>query len=141
LKWPLLRPGRRWATFIVLAGLALCPACFQGVRRPPPERIPVAAVLEEGAASYYGLGFQGRKTASGERFDLRALTAAHRTLRFGTCVTVLNLRNQKHVDVRINDRGPFAKDRIIDVSEEAARRLGMVADGSVPVRLYLCPGR
>jgi len=97
-------------------------------------------VLEEGVASYYGLDFQGRRTASGERFDLRALTAAHRTLRFGTCVTVLNLSNQKRVDVRINDRGPFAKGRIIDVSQEAARRLGMVANGSALVRLYLCSG-
>jgi rare lipoprotein A len=126
---------------IALAALALCPGCFQAVRRPSLERVPAAAVLEEGVASYYGLAFQGRKTASGERFDLRELTAAHRTLRFGTCVTVLNLNNQKHIDVRINDRGPFAKGRIIDVSQEAARRLGMVENGSAPVRLYLCPGR
>ncbi len=89
-------------------------------------------------ASYYATELEGHRTASGEAFDQRKLTGAHRALRFGTCVTVVNPRNRHSVDVRINDRGPFSPDRIIDVSRAAAEELGMLAAGVVRVRLYFC---
>ncbi|MFZ3202846.1 MAG: septal ring lytic transglycosylase RlpA family protein, partial [Pseudomonas sp.] len=86
-------------------------------------------------ASYYGARHHGKKTASGERFDQHALTAAHRSLPFGSRVLVTNLRNEKSVVVRINDRGPYARGRIIDVSRQAAERLDMLRAGVVPVRV------
>ncbi len=89
----------------------------------------------KGNATWYGGRFHGRKTASGERFDKNAMTAAHRTLAFGTVVRVTNLRNGKRVTVRINDRGPYGKGRVIDVSENAARKLGMLRAGVVPVSI------
>jgi rare lipoprotein A len=92
----------------------------------------------EGRASFYGAGLHGRLTASGERFDKHQLTAAHRTLRFGTCVEVENLDNGRSVRVRVNDRGPFVGDRLIDVSEAAARALGMLEKGLAQVRLRPC---
>jgi rare lipoprotein A len=88
-----------------------------------------------GSASYYGHRFHGRKTASGERFDMHAFTAAHRTLAMGTHVRVTNLDNGRKVVVRINDRGPFHSRRIIDVSYAAARELGMLGTGVAPVKL------
>jgi rare lipoprotein A len=92
----------------------------------------------EGVASYYGESFRGRRTASGERFDPDAFTAAHRTLAFGTCVRVLNEENGRSVRVRVNDRGPFVRGRILDVSEAAGRALDMVQRGVARVRLFLC---
>jgi rare lipoprotein A len=89
----------------------------------------------EGKASYYGARHHGRKTASGERFDQHALTAAHRSLPFGSRVRVTNLRNDKSVVVRINDRGPYARGRIIDLSKRAAEQLDMLRAGVVPVRV------
>ena len=89
----------------------------------------------EGLASYYGARHHGNKTASGERFDQNALTAAHRSLAFGSRVRVTNLRNSKTVVVRINDRGPFSPKRIIDLSQKAAEQLDMLRDGVVPVRI------
>jgi rare lipoprotein A len=88
-----------------------------------------------GLASWYGHWHQGRITASGEAFDPSALTAAHRTLPFGTRVRVTNLDNGRQVSVRITDRGPYWPRRVIDLSREAARMLGMLADGVAPVRL------
>ena len=94
--------------------------------------------LDEGYAVYYSDSFQGRKTASGELYDKAALTAAHRSLPFSTVVRVTNLTNRRAVQVRINDRGPFSsKRRIIDLSRAAAERIGMIADGVVPVRLEI----
>ena len=89
----------------------------------------------EGKASYYGSRHHGRRTASGERFDQHALTAAHRTLPFGTWVKVTNLNNDRTVVVRVNDRGPHVRGRIIDLSREAAERLGMLRAGVAPVRV------
>ena len=86
-------------------------------------------------ASYYADRYHGRSTASGERFDQQALTAAHRTLAFGTKVRVTRLDDGREVTVRINDRGPFVRGRIVDLSKRAARRLGMLRDGAVKVRL------
>ncbi|CAD5107991.1 septal ring lytic transglycosylase RlpA family protein [Zestomonas carbonaria] len=88
-----------------------------------------------GKASWYGAKHHGKKTASGERFDQNALTAAHRSLPFGTRVRVTNLNNDRSVVVRINDRGPYARGRIIDVSRKAAEQLGMLGAGVVPVRV------
>jgi len=95
--------------------------------------------LQEGKAVYYSSAYQGRKTASGEVYDEEALTAAHRTLAFGTVVRVTNLGNGKSVVVRINDRGPFGKkkERIIDLSLAAAREIDMVKAGVVPVLLEI----
>ena len=88
-----------------------------------------------GFASYYASRFDGNKTASGERYDEKALTAAHRTLPFGTRVQVTNLANGRSVVVRITDRGPFARGRVIDLSRRAARRLDFLRDGTTRVRL------
>lgn len=88
-----------------------------------------------GMASWYGPGFAGRLTANGERFDPSKLTCAHRTFKFGTILEVTNLENGRSVVVRVNDRGPYAKNRVIDLSEEAARRIGMIEKGHVKVRI------
>lgn len=92
-------------------------------------------ISEQGKASFYADFFQGRQTSNGETFKQRKLTAAHRSLPFGTRVKVKNLKNGKTVRVRINDRGPFVDGRIIDLSKKAAKRLGMVNDGVVPVEI------
>lgn len=89
----------------------------------------------EGIASYYAEEFDGRKTSNGETYDMHALTAAHRTLPFNTKVRVVNLENGLSVVVRVNDRGPFKEERIIDLSLEAARRVGLIANGTAPVRI------
>lgn len=88
-----------------------------------------------GLASWYGLTFHGRRTASGERFDMNALTAAHPWLPFGTLVQVRSLVNDRVVTVRINDRGPHTGGRIIDLSHAAARALGLLSRGTKPVEL------
>jgi rare lipoprotein A len=89
----------------------------------------------KGTASYYGGKFHGRRTASGERFNQEALTAAHKTLPLGTKVRVINVRTGDSVEVRINDRGPYHGGRIIDLSKGAARELGMLPAGTAKVRL------
>jgi len=93
------------------------------------------SVSEAGVASYYAHKYHGRKTASGERFDMNDMTAAHKTLPFGTRVRVTNVSNGKSVTVRINDRGPFVKGRVIDLSLAAAKKLDMVNAGLAQVRL------
>ncbi len=92
---------------------------------------------ESGQASYYGNEFHGRKTANGERFDQGKLTAAHRTLPFGTRVKVTNTQNGKSVVVRVNDRGPFVKGRVIDLSSSAFKSLASLNAGVVPVRIQV----
>lgn len=98
------------------------------------ESTPLAR-LESGIASWYGRQFHGRKTANGERFDMDALTAAHPRLPFGSWVRVRNPANGRSVDVRINDRGPHIKRRVIDLSRAAARALGVA--GTHPVEISL----
>ena len=93
--------------------------------------------LERGQASWYGPGFHGRRTASGERYDQHALTAAHKTLPFGTLVRVRSLVTGKEVDVRVTDRGPFVRGRVIDVSRAAAETLGMMGLGIKQVSLHI----
>jgi rare lipoprotein A len=92
-----------------------------------------------GLASYYGRKFNGRRTASGERYDMHAMTAAHPGLEFGSRVEVTNLKNGRKVQVRINDRGPFIKGRIIDLSYAAAKKIGMLSQGVVKVRVRAVP--
>ena len=101
---------------------------------------PAGEILKEfqrGHASWYGPGFHGRRTASGERFDMKDYTAAHRTLPFGTVVRVHSLVNGRDVDVRITDRGPFSHNRIIDLSRAAAEELGMLGMGFKEVVLLI----
>lgn len=88
-----------------------------------------------GMASWYGGRFHGRKTANGERYNMNAMTAAHKTLPFGTRVLVTNTRNGRSVQVRINDRGPFIRGRVIDLSRAAASQIGLTASGVAPVRV------
>ncbi|MBD2033995.1 septal ring lytic transglycosylase RlpA family protein [Leptolyngbya sp. FACHB-321] len=101
------------------------------------SQVAVGAIRQKlsGMASWYGPGFHGNPSASGERFNQNAMTAAHRTLPFGTKVVVTNINNGQSVVVRINDRGPFSGDRVIDLSAGAARMLGLIQSGVAPVRL------
>ena len=115
---------------------ALVSACATTPEAPAPGA-PGPGWSEDGIASWYGGddGFEGKPTASGEIYDSAQLTAAHRELPLGTVVEVTNRDNGKRVRVRINDRGPFLKGRILDVSQEAARRLDLIGPGVAPVRI------
>ena len=117
-------------TGLLLAHLALLVTC------PILHEARAGEREEIGLASYY---FEGQKTASGEPFDSNALTGAHRTVPFGTTVRVTMLKTGKQVIVRINDRGPFVKGRIIDVSRHAAEVLGMVGAGLARVKVEIVP--
>jgi len=134
-----------WLALPWAGGTAIADEVPQEDLRPPlsmgavPDR-PEQALppLEQGRASWYGgERWHGRRTASGERFDRHALTAAHRSLPFGTWVRVVNLTNGREVHVRINDRGPVSRRLIIDLSEAAAERLGFRSAGKAQVRLHL----
>ncbi|MFH0920980.1 MAG: septal ring lytic transglycosylase RlpA family protein [Fibrobacterota bacterium] len=118
---------------------ATAPASAERMVRPEPqaENGGGGRVFEEGEASYYAHQFHGRKTSNGETFDMNALTAAHRTLPFNTRVRVKNMDNGQSVVVRINDRGPFARDRIIDLSLAAARAVSLTQAGHARVQLTL----
>lgn len=94
-------------------------------------------MVEEGVASYYAEEFNGRQTSNGETYDMNQMTAAHRTLPFNSRVRVTNMDNGKSVIVRINDRGPFKDDRVIDLSLEAAKRLELIGSGTTRVRLQV----
>jgi rare lipoprotein A len=98
---------------------------------------PAALAAEEGLASWYGGHFQGRQTANGEIFDTNQLTAAHKSLPFGTIVQVKHKESGRTVQVRINDRGPFVAGRIIDLSRAAADAIGLTAQGVAPVKLTI----
>ncbi|MDZ7689717.1 MAG: septal ring lytic transglycosylase RlpA family protein [Balneolaceae bacterium] len=106
--------------------------------KPAPDEFDNA--IERGVASWYGPNFHGKMTANGEIYDMNSLTAAHRTLPFNTFVRVLNLENQEAVIVRINDRGPFKDNRIIDLSRKAASEIEMIGPGTANVRLFLVEG-
>jgi len=88
-----------------------------------------------GQASWYGSKYHGKRTASGERYNMRAYTAAHKTLPFGTIVRVTNTNNGKSVDVKINDRGPFVKGRVIDLSRKSFEQIGNINAGTLPVKI------
>ena len=104
-------------------------------RKTSPRRAAKHAL--NGTASWYGPGFHGKKTASGEIYDQTKLTAAHKTLPLGTKARVTNLDNGSAVEVEINDRGPFVDGRIIDLSRAAAGALGLIKSGTAPVRVEL----
>ncbi len=129
-----MKPISDLKPFLFLAlvvGLASCSV--------PPSRIPPPVtpprVSQTGIASWYGPGFHGKTTASGIIYNQHDLTAAHQTLPLGTRVLVTNLDNGRSIEVFINDRGPFAKGRIIDLSYAAAESLGMIGPGTIPVRI------
>jgi rare lipoprotein A len=133
--------GRRyWCLLWVVTTLGFggCVAPPTGPRTslPPPQ--PSLTILT-GRASWYGEAHHGLLTASGERYDMHALTAAHPSLPFGTRLRVVNLANDRAVEVRVNDRGPIVPGRILDLSYGAARRLGAVEAGVVPVRITVLP--
>ena len=118
--------------FFFLAGvLSLFFFTCSPVSYPPPTNI------QTGIASWYGPNFHGKSTSSKEIYDMHDLTAAHKSLPFGTYVVVTNLDNGKSVTVRINDRGPFVKGRIIDLSYAAAKAIDMIGTGTAPVRLEI----
>ncbi|KPP96154.1 MAG: lytic transglycosylase RlpA [Bacteroidetes bacterium HLUCCA01] len=112
---------------LVLFGLMLLTGCAASR----------GSVIDSGMASWYGPGFHGKTTANGETYDQNAMTAAHRTLPFNTVVRVINVENGKAVTVRINDRGPYVDNRVIDLSYAAAREIDMVDAGLARVRLQL----
>lgn len=131
-------PVARLSTLLLVAWtLTSVSACRSARPTPTPAATAERNFLESGQASWYGPGFYGRRTASGEIFDGKSSTAAHRTLPFGTLVEVVNLDNGRRLVVRINDRGPFIKNRIVDLSKAAAEALGVVGPGVARVELYL----
>ncbi len=120
-----------------------------GAQIPAPSGPPPAAenqpaipgqYVEQGIASWYGAPFNGRRTSDGEIYNMYQFTAAHRTLPFGSIVQVTDLANGRQIDVRINDRGPFVNNRVIDLSYSAAKALGMLGPGTAPVRLEVVSG-
>ncbi len=115
------------SVFVLATMLAGCGCLGSGASRKGRSQV--------GIASWYGEEFHGRPTSSGEIFDMYKLTAAHKELPLGTRVLVTNLKNRKRVVVKINDRGPFVQGRIIDLSYGAAKKIGMLADGVVKVRI------
>jgi rare lipoprotein A len=133
----------RFLALTVTIGLVACAPTEMARRDADAEAATEAQaptrVIERGRVSLYGHEFAGRTTASGERFDPEALTMAHRALPFGTRVRVTNLENQRSIEVVVNDRGPFVRGRIADLSLAAARRLGMTVDGVVDAVLEIDP--
>lgn len=137
-------PARKAARFHALVRacailvLLVLAACGGGTKSTAKRKRTAAAetdgapTIQRGKASWYGGSFHGGPTASGERYNKRSMTAAHRSLRFGTRVRVTNLKNGRSVVVRINNRGPYSKGRIIDLSEAAAEQLDMIDAGVVP---------
>ena len=125
------------AALVILLSLAGCSSSRETGAAGTDDHYPAVDVLhsEEGVASYYHRKFQGRRTASGERFDNNDLTAAHRDFPFGTWVRVTAVSTGKSVIVRINDRGPHKRTRVIDLSQEAARHLDMIRAGLLQVRV------
>ena len=122
---------------MAVALLAVTAGCARRAAAPTPRAVRPAPIgwTETGIASWYGAPYDGRRAASGEIFDTKKLTAAHRTLPFDTWVEVTNLQNRERVNVRINDRGPFVDGRIIDLSFAAADAIGLVRPGIARVRL------
>jgi rare lipoprotein A len=126
------RPARLLAGWACVLGVLALTGCGS----TPKAGDPVSrGHTESGMASYYGNEFQSRKTANGERFDQGKLTAAHKKLPFGTRVKVTNTQNGRSVLVRVNDRGPFVKGRIIDLSSSAFKAIAGINAGVVPVRI------
>jgi len=128
--------GFRVAVSVLLLPLAV--AC-SGNRKPASAPPTLGVPIERGVASWYGPKFNGKRTASGERYDMNAFTAAHPSLPFGTKIGVRNTRTGREVMVRVNDRGPYSKNRVLDLSYAAAREVGVVGPGTASVEIYLVP--
>lgn len=128
------------ASAVSVEVVPVAPAALPAQSAPVPAERTDATILGRGSASYYASKFHGRRTASGEAFDNGAMTAAHRTLPFGSLVRVTNPATGASVIVRINDRGPFSRGRLIDVSRAAAEELGMITRGHATVELALIAG-
>ncbi len=125
----------RWG----VVALVLVAGC--GLFRRGPEKLDaVPGATQSGVASWYGPGFHGRQTANGEIYDQYGLTAAHRTLPLGTWVRVTDVASERAVVVRVNDRGPYVDDRVIDLSLAAAQRIDLVRAGIAPVRIEVLAG-
>lgn len=139
---------------IISAFFCICVLLFTGCSRPetrskPPAHSrpykvngkwykPIASsrgFTQSGLASWYGKDFHGKKTSNGETYNMYAMTAAHKTLPLGTYVRVYNKQNNREIDVRINDRGPFIRGRIIDLSYTGAKKLGVITAGTAPVKI------
>jgi rare lipoprotein A len=127
----------RAAIALMILGALSTVGCSANRRPQSFPNNPGVKPIEKGTASWYGPRFHGRRTANGERFNMNELTAAHPSLPFGTLLEVRNTRTGKSVMVRVNDRGPFSKNRIIDLSFAAAREIGLVLSGTAPVQLFL----
>lgn len=124
--------------FVGIVSLSLLALWVAGCSSAPKSlKNARPGTTQKGQASWYGGKFHGRKTASGEIYDMNRFTAAHRTLPFGTVVRVENLKNGETVKVRINDRGPFVRGRIIDLSRAAASQVDMINSGVVPVEIVV----
>lgn len=152
---------KRYSLFIIMALFVLVPCGAQvsdgGVSTPSSQAVPDHAndsiekigihhvgerlvkdtFYEKGKATYYSARSHGRRTASGEKHDKNAMICAHKKLPFGTLIRVVNENNKKEVIVRVNDRGPYSRGMVIDLSVGAAKALGMLAAGVVPVSLYV----
>lgn len=126
-----MKTKRAIKAVLLTGSLALSFFCCAPLATPPAENV------QTGVASWYGPNFQGKLTSNKEIYDMNDLTAAHKSLPFGTYVMVTNLANGKSVTVRINDRGPFVKGRIIDLSYAAATAVDMIGTGTAPVRLEI----
>ncbi len=153
LKFSLRRSLNRLSTSVVVALLAIMAESCATVSPwnsetalrsapllPPIKQAtppPTTALVQRGLASWYGRDFNGKQTAGGDSFDHAKLTAAHRTFPLGSRAKITNLRNGKTVEVEITDRGPFVDGRIVDVSEAAAKKMGIVASGTAPVQIEL----
>lgn len=139
--------GRAVLRFLAPGLLVFAIGCSHGPEptgpdpAPPSAKDPASGIPLTGFASYYASSFHGRRTASGETYNQNALTAAHRTLPFGSRLRVTEISSGKSVEVRINDRGPFRKDRIVDLSRRAAEELGFVAAGLTRVRIEVLDDR
>ena len=131
-------PRSHRARLVLVAALAVFAAGCAGAH-PMATGPMTGPPAETGVASYYAHQHDGLRTASGERFDMSAMTAAHRTLPFGTRVRVTNLKNGRTVVVRINDRGPYRKNRVIDLSYAAAQELKMIDAGTARVQIDILP--
>jgi len=147
---PIHRPALSHEEKFTLLGMVMLAVCtlllrssgqYKQAAHEQKNTATVPAYKETGQASWYGPGFQGKETANGETFDTNKMTAAHPTLPLGTKVEVTNLEKNKKVEVTINDRGPYAKGRVIDLSRAAANKLNMVKKGTTKVKVVAKPAK
>jgi rare lipoprotein A len=129
--------GRQNALLLLIVAFGSVLATSCGGKKIKPAKPPRIGSTQTGVASWYGPPYHGRRAANGEIYDMERLTAAHRTLPFDTWVRVRNLTNDKTVDVRIQDRGPFVRGRVIDLSKAAARKIDMLGPGTAKVKLTI----